>query len=134
MSAACAIKVTIVDAPKTKVILQEVPIQAKIIEETTQVVTVFEGARGPTGAAGSSRVTKAGVIAGGAFAGSPKKYAVVFSTPFADATYVLAVTSTDSRSWTYESKTANGFTLNANAAAVLVGEVSWTAMVAGETA
>lgn len=139
MSVSCIVKIILDPAPATKIRVVETPTQVKLVPGPIKVVNVLEGPKGdigpqgPAGAPGTSRTTKAGVIPGGSFAGSPKKYSVVFATPFPDATYVLAITSTDSRSWTYESKSAAGFTLNANAAAALVGEVSWSAIVAGET-
>lgn len=97
------------------------------------VSTGLPGATGPQGPAGTSRPTKAGFVAGASFTGSPKKYAVVFATPFVDANFALALSGTDGRDYTYESKTPSGFTINSNAATAISGEVSWTAMTIGET-
>lgn len=131
MSDPCVVNVVVESAKVFQIkVQQQAAAKITVQEPVTKIIRVLEG---PAGAAGTSRTTKAGVISGGSFSGTPKKYAVLFTTPFADATYVLAVTSTDSRLWTYESKAASGFTLNANAGAALVGEVSWTAMVSGET-
>jgi hypothetical protein len=77
---------------------------------------------------------KAGVVTGASFSGSPKKYVVVFSAAFADADYAISLGSLNNRSWTYESKTAAGFTINANANTALSGEVSWSASKSGESA
>lgn len=81
-----------------------------------------------------SRDIKSGVIPGGSFSGNPKKYAVSFSKPMPSTSYSIEIRGSDNRSWTYEAKTANGFTINANANAALAGEVSWTATENGETA
>lgn len=89
-----------------------------------------------TGASGGSTASvhgKSGSILGAAFAGNPKTYAVVFVTPFSDATYSILLSGVDSRSYTFEAKTAAGFTINTNANAAVVGEVSWFATPAGET-
>lgn len=89
---------------------------------------------GPAGEDGEdfSPTIKAGVIEADDFTGSPRKSTVTFITPFPDDNYVVNVTAVDSRSWTYENKTAAGFTVNSNASTALTGEVSWTATRAGE--
>lgn len=84
------------------------------------------GARGPQGPPGGATL-KSGVLMAGAFTGAPRTAAVVFDTPFDDATYVIAIAGVDSRLFTYSGKTANGFTINANSNGALLGEVSWTA-------
>lgn len=70
------------------------------------------------------------------FSGNPLKYAVVFDTPFpVGADYAVHVTgSADARTWTYESMSNLGFTINSNAATLLTGKVSWTAELSEETA
>lgn len=75
---------------------------------------------------------KSGIIAAGSFTGTPRKAAVTFSSAYLDASYAIAVTGVDARSWTYESKTASGFTINSNAAKALTGEVSWECSYQGE--
>lgn len=82
---------------------------------------------------GTGFQSKAGVVAGASFAGSPKKYTVTFATAFADANYAIDIDGADSRAWSYESKTSAGFTINANAATVMAGEVSWKATHSGES-
>ncbi len=94
---------------------------------------IFSGPPGAPGIDGISPNVKAGIIAAGSFTGSPRKYTVSFGTPFESADYVIGLSAVDSRSWTYESKTANGFTINSNASTALTGEVSWTATLVGET-
>ena len=91
------------------------------------------GERGPTGPAGPpSLPAKAGVVLGSSFSGSPRKYAVVFATPFTNTAYTIALSGTDGRTYTYENKLASGFTINANADAVISGEVSWLSLSTGE--
>lgn len=94
---------------------------------------IIVGPPGPPGIDGISPNVKAGIVAAGSFIGSPRKYTVTFGTPFPSSDYVISVTAVDSRSWTYESKTANGFIINSNASAALTGEVSWTAALVGES-
>lgn len=98
-----------------------------------KTVQINIGPPGPAGAPGTSRPTKAGTVSAGSFTGTPRKAAVVFTTPFADDTYNISFAGMDGRSLTYESKLATGFIINTNASAALTGEVSWTAMTAGET-
>lgn len=95
----------------------------------------IQGPPGPPGTGGGGRVTKAGVVVGADFSGSPKIAAVTFATAFTDSTYVISICGTDGRTYTYdyETKTPTGFIINSNAAAVILGEVSWVAMASGET-
>lgn len=145
----CTVTIELEEAPVHLVkVTNPVPVSVEVEEELTKIISIPVGAQGPAGAtgpqgpagatgpagpSGTSRVTKAGTVPGGSFAGSPKKFAVVFATPFADATYVIALSGINAREYSYEAKTSAGFTINANAATVLTAEVSWTAMVAGET-
>ena len=77
---------------------------------------------------------KSGIESGPSFSGTPKIKAVVFATPFETSNYSITLEGDqDSRAWTYESKTASGFTINSNAGAALSGEVSWHAILVGET-
>lgn len=76
---------------------------------------------------------KSGVIAGGSFAGNPKKYTLIFGTAFADANYSVSIISVNSRSWTVDAgQTAAQVVLNANANANIAGNVYWTAVKHGE--
>lgn len=76
---------------------------------------------------------KAGVVAAGTFAGTPKKATVTFGTVFGSTAYAISIIGMDSRNITYESKAAGSFVINLNAAAVPTGEVSWIAIGSGET-
>ena len=69
---------------------------------------------------------KSGVVADGSFTGTPKIYALTFATTMGTANYSVAISSPDSRSWTIESKSATGFTINSNSDTALTGEVMWT--------
>jgi hypothetical protein len=75
--------------------------------------------------------TKAGRLLNSAFTGSPKKAAVTFVTAF-PGIYAVNVTGVDSRGWTIESRTVNGFTINSNANQGLTGDVFWEALENGE--
>lgn len=78
---------------------------------------------------------KSGRLQSGDFSGTPKTAAVVFAHPYPDNNYEVTLgCSTSLRSLSYESKTQFGFTINTNANAALVGEVSWCAFYDDETA
>jgi len=81
---------------------------------------------------GGSLGLKSGAIAPGSFAGSPRKSTVTFATPYPDTQFSILVTGVDSRSFTFENKTVNGFDINTNAAAALTGEVLWLTSPLGE--
>lgn len=70
---------------------------------------------------------KAGMVLNTAFIGTPKTAAVVFGTAFPDNNYAVLISGTDIRAWSAESKTASGFTINANADQALTGYVYWSA-------
>lgn len=76
---------------------------------------------------------KGGTIAAGGFTGSPRKASVVFAVPYPSDAYNIQIVGQDGRSWKYESKTANGFTINTQANAALTGEVSWHTSLNQET-
>jgi len=77
--------------------------------------------------------TKAGIIPAVSFTGSPKTATVTFATSFSSSGYTITLTGIDKRSWSYDSKTSSGFTINANANQALTNEVSWQALLSGET-
>lgn len=77
-------------------------------------------------------IYKSGIVAGGTFAGNPKKATITFSTAMPSTNYSIFISGTSARTWTYEAKTVNGFVINANANAALTGEVSWQAILNGE--
>lgn len=94
---------------------------------------IFNSLSGSGGGGGGPNSHKGGIVSGASFAGTPKTYAVVFSTPYSTANYTVSVDGVDSRSFTYESKTTTGFTINTNANTAIAGEVSWLAVPTGET-
>jgi len=57
---------------------------------------------------------KNGSITGSTFSGNPKKAIITFSSAFPDNNYAITVTGEADRTWTRESKTSSGFTINAN--------------------
>ena len=75
---------------------------------------------------------KVGVVSSGSFVGTPRKYTVVFSRPMSSVTYGVFICGNDQRSWTYESRTVNGFIINTNANQALTSDVSWAAFNVGE--
>lgn len=77
---------------------------------------------------------KAGRVASGTFAGSPKKATVTFTTAFPSANYAVTITGADARVFTIESKVAGSFVINANANTALTGDVNWVAFLDGEQA
>lgn len=79
------------------------------------------------------KLQKAGNVLGSAFAGNPKTATVTFATPFADTNYAISISSDTNRTWTWQSKTASGFTINANSnTAFNTGNVNWIAQENGE--
>lgn len=77
-------------------------------------------------------IEKVGLAAGASFTGNPKKTAVTFATPFANTNYAIILTGPTNRTYTYESQTTSGFTINANANGIFTGNVYWIAKQIGE--
>jgi hypothetical protein len=75
---------------------------------------------------------KAGLVLSTSFTGSPKIYAVVFATAFADANYATNITGTDGRSWVVTAQSATGFTIGSQANQALTGSVFWEVIKVGE--
>lgn len=75
---------------------------------------------------------KAGTVAAGSFAGSPKKATVTFSAAFANTSYSAVVTGSDGRFWTIESIAVGSFVINTNANLAPTGSVYWHATANGE--
>ena len=75
---------------------------------------------------------KVGSVAGTSFTGNPKTYSVVFGTNFTNTNYAVFLTGTENRTYTYESQTVSGFTINVHANAPLTGNVYWMAKQIGE--
>lgn len=76
---------------------------------------------------------KQGIVSGVSFSGTPKKVSVAFSIAYPNSSYGITITGEDSRAWTIESKTVNGFTINSNANQTITGNVYWLAAPSGET-
>ena len=77
---------------------------------------------------------KNGSVSGSTFAGNPKTATVTFATAFTNNNYAVTITGTASRTWSIESKTSSGFTINANANLAFVSdEVFWMAAQIGES-
>ena len=76
--------------------------------------------------------TKSGEVAGATFLGVPRKATITFTTNFPTSNYSISVLGGDNRTFTYESRTVSGFTINANSAAVLTNPVLWMAIQHGE--
>jgi hypothetical protein len=91
------------------------------------------GASGGGGAPGTT-TKKSGVVTGVSFAGNPKTFAVIFAAPYADADYIISLSGVDSRLYTFETKSAAGFTINTNANTAVTGDVNWFTTPAGEFA
>ena len=76
---------------------------------------------------------KAGIVANTAWgAGNPKMTAITFATAYADNNYAVVVTGEDSRGWSIESKSVNGFTINSNSNVTPTGNTFWITIKGGE--
>jgi len=69
--------------------------------------------------AGSGSVTS--------FGGSPYTSSITFASAFANNSYAITVTGEDARTWTIQSKSSTGFTINSNSSVALSGPVYWIA-------
>ena len=76
---------------------------------------------------------KSGIVANTSFGGNPKTSSVTFTTAFASTSYSITVTGEDARTWTIQSKTTGGFTINANSNTALTGNTYWMAIISGES-
>jgi len=61
------------------------------------------------------------------FSGTPKSSSITFASSFPNNSYAVTVTGEDARSWTIQSKTSAGFTINSNSSVALTGPVYWIA-------
>lgn len=77
--------------------------------------------------------TKANSVAGTSFAGNPKKYTVVFTTPYPNTNYSVSISANVNRTFTWESKTVNGFTINTNSNTSFTENVDWVTTQHGES-
>ena len=102
------------------------------LASTNNLKTVNDNNLIGTGNINVSLPTKSGVKINTDFTGNPKKTIVTFSTAFSDNNYSISITGEDARTWSIESKTASGFTINANANTELTGNVYFIATKHGE--
>jgi hypothetical protein len=70
---------------------------------------------------------KAGSGSAASFGGTPLTSSISFGTAFSNNNYAVTVTGEDARSWTLQSKTSAGFTINSNSSVALTGPVYWIA-------
>jgi hypothetical protein len=70
---------------------------------------------------------KAGSDSAASFSGTPLTSSISFGTAFSNNNYAVTVTGEDARSWTLQSKTSAGFTINTNSSVALTGPVYWIA-------
>lgn len=82
---------------------------------------------------GTGLKTKSGTVAAGSFSGSPKTATVTFGTAFASTAYSIQLTGADNRNFSWQTKATTGFTINANSATALTGNVDWIAIATGES-
>lgn len=85
------------------------------------------GSYGGGGGGSSTNFVKAGAVAPSAFSGNPSSSTITFTTPMATADYGISVIGGDARSWTINSKTISGFTINSNSTVALTLSASWIA-------
>lgn len=70
---------------------------------------------------------KSDSVSNSSFSGTPSTASVTFGTAFSDTNYAITITGEDARSWTIQSKTASGFTINSNSSVALTGTTYWIA-------
>jgi len=75
----------------------------------------------------SSPNLKAGSASIASFTGDPLISTITFGTAFSNNNYAVTVTGEDARSWSIQSKTNSGFTINSNDNVTLLGPVYWIA-------
>ena len=96
-----------------------------ILSGSTDLADIFQQKNGYL-------LQKNGIISGSTFSGTPKKATVTFTTAFTGS-YSIAISAEVNRSWTIESKSSSGFTINANSSAAFVtSDVFWIANEVGE--
>lgn len=100
---------------------------------SANTITIKQNQSQPNLTATVGLVTKTGTVTAGSFTGTPKKYTVTFTTPYATTNYVISLTGSDNRVFTYESKSTTGFIINTNANTALTGNVDWTTISIGES-
>jgi hypothetical protein len=76
---------------------------------------------------GGGTSAKAGSGSAASFTGTPASSSITFGSAFTDNLYTVIVTGEDARSFTIQSKTSAGFTINSNSSVALTGPVYWIA-------
>lgn len=92
---------------------------------TKVIVSGGRGPQGPQGIVGER--SKAGWITYTSFVGNPKKAPVRFDIPFVDTNYGIVVGGQDTRQWSIEEQTPEGFVINSNANQAITSSVFWNA-------
>ena len=82
---------------------------------------------------GGGLKTKTSGALAATFTGNPKISAITFITAFTDNNYSVVITGEDARTWTIESKTSAGFTINSNSNIAPAGTTYWNATAFGES-
>jgi len=118
--------------PSQKAVKSAIDTKQDVLVSGTNIKTINNKSIVGSGDLLVSLDQKSGIVANTSFSGTPKKYNVVFSTPYIDANYTISIVGVDSRAWTVETITENGFTINANANQNLTGNVYWTTTKNGE--
>lgn len=93
-----------------------------MISSSGQIFTTSSSAIGGGGA-----TLKAGSASLASFAGTPFTSSITFGSAFSTNLYAVTVTGEDARSWTIQSKSSAGFTINSNSTVALTGPVYWIA-------
>lgn len=75
---------------------------------------------------------KSNTVAGASFSGSPLTYTVVFASAYPNTNYSITITGEVNRTFTWETKTVNGFIINANSATAFTEDVDWITKSHGE--
>lgn len=75
---------------------------------------------------------KTNQISGALFLGTPRTSSVVFTKAYPSNLYSVAIDSEASRTWTIQTKSPTGFTINSNSNTAFTGMVFWTTVLNGE--
>ena len=75
---------------------------------------------------------KSGTVRGVDFTGTPLTLKVTFTTPYPDSDYSVSITGSVNRNFTFQSKTAASFIINANSSTSFSDDVDWSTIKYGE--
>lgn len=75
----------------------------------------------------SVNTLKAGSGSAVSFSGTPRTASFTFTSAYSNNNYAVNVTGEDARTWTIQSKSSTGFTINSNSSVALTGPVYWIA-------